>query len=236
MVKMKRDLCRKTFHCVGVFFAACLMGIVLSATAYACENPDCVNYHNDGAKDPRETDCIECLYSNWDDDLKEYAMDVCEDYQVPYSMVNAIIWSESRYRANAVGENANGTQDWGLMQLNDVTFDFLSDAVGIDSMEDLLDPKTNIHAGVALLSYHRQWADNDTEMLMCYQMGQGAFARYKKSGGEVTQRASYVLAQGEYFTENCMPQPTKPTEPLGPRYRIIPLQEESAGKLVLLQA
>lgn len=235
-METRRDLCREAFHAVVLFAALCFMCLIFSVKAYACNNPDCPNYKT-RSKELQKTDCIECLYSTWDKELKEYTMELCEEYQLSYSIVNAIIWDESRYQADAVGENANGTRDWGLMQLNDVTFDFLSVEVGIHKMEDLLDPKTGLRAGIALLNYDQQWADNDAELLMCYQMGQGAFARYKRSGGEVTDQAAYLLSQGEYFAKNCMN--ANQEEPETPekkhRFRILTLRKDRlSDKLVLV--
>ena len=136
-----------------------LIAISSITTTFACDNGGCYS----------------CLYNDWDEDLKVYTRDLCEEYDVEYSRVLAIIWNASRFDASATGYNSNGTKDYGLMQLNDVTFDFLNENIGIESMDELYNPETNILAGVTLLSYYEGiTGDSDTALSM-YQTGAGAY-------------------------------------------------------------
>ena len=50
--------------------------------------------------------------------------------QEDYIEVSRIIFCESSGRAKAVGTNTNGTRDIGLMQLNDSTYDWISNKLG----------------------------------------------------------------------------------------------------------
>ena len=50
--------------------------------------------------------------------------------QEDYIEVSRIIFCEPSGRANAVGTNTNGTRDIGLMQLNDSTYDWISNKLG----------------------------------------------------------------------------------------------------------
>jgi hypothetical protein len=100
---------------------------------------------------------VEELYNNWNISLKVYTAKLCREYDVSYSMVMAIIYNESRFQEDVVNVNANGTRDYGLMQINDSTYSFLSQEIGIEDMWELLDARTNILAGVSILRYHKNF-------------------------------------------------------------------------------
>ena len=94
----------------------------------------------------------------------------------------AIIYNESRFIPGLTHVNSNGTTDWGLMQVNDVCFDLLHRQLGIQSMEELLDPYKSIQAGCAILGYHRRYVDNEEDALLRYQVGAGNYQAYKEMG------------------------------------------------------
>ena len=98
-------------------------------------------------------------------------------------IVIAIIEHESGFQADAVGCNADGTQDYGLMQINDRAIPQLREDLGIGTAEALLDPRTNIRAGVHILELHTSVFPNSVEsVLMAYQYG-AAGARDKLAAG-----------------------------------------------------
>lgn len=146
------------------------------------------------------------LYEDWDSDLREYVSDQCENSDVEEAVVIAIIYNESRFNADAIGSNSNGTHDWGLMQLNDSTFGFLKENVGIESMQDCLDPYTNIDCGIALLQYHYDYTQNTNDMIFRYQVGEGAY-NYRKRGSTYNNVVSNKDSIKEYLDskENYMP-------------------------------
>lgn len=120
-------------------------------------------------------DCTECLYKEWDTELRNYVSEVCDEKGIEEELVLGIIYNESRFQEDAVGSNTNGTYDYGLMQLNTVTYDFLHNSIGISSMDELLDPYTNIDAGTELLTYYYENSDSWEEALSKYQTGSGAY-------------------------------------------------------------
>lgn len=181
---------------VIVLFLFILTIFFMTVVAYAdCYNPDCDGLPIDN------TCCYGCLYTNWDDELKEYTKELCKENDLEYNRVLAIIWNESRFQADATGYNTNGTKDYGLMQLNDVTFDFLSERIGIESMEDLYDAKTNILAGITILKYHKDYTDNDDAALLRYQVGEGGYANIIENGKEPNQAYYNVIQKSEEFAE-----------------------------------
>ena len=138
---------------------------------YVCPNPDCDNLEKG------KTNCYSCMYYYWDEELKQYSKGLSEQTKVPYEYILATIWNESKFTSDAY---SNG--NYGLMQINSVTLDFLNREIGVNSTSELLDPKTNILAGVTILKYHMDSVDNYADMVMRYQCGEGTFAKLKSQG------------------------------------------------------
>lgn len=114
--------------------------------------------------------------------LKEYAKEICLEYDVDCSLVLAVIYNESRFQSGLTHLNSNGTTDYGLMQVNEVNYQFLHKGLGINSMSELLQDEVGIKCGVYLLSYHKQHTNDDSKALLRYQIGEGAYRRYMRSG------------------------------------------------------
>lgn len=121
-------------------------------------------------------------YNDWDAGLKQYTWQMAKHYNVSYELVLAIIYNESRFVPGLTHVNSNGTTDWGLMQVNDVCFDLLHRQLGIQSMEELLEPYKSIQAGCAILGYHRRYVDKEEDALLRYQVGAGNYQAYKEMG------------------------------------------------------
>lgn len=92
-----------------------------------------------------------------------------EEYEVPVSLVYAVIKCESGFDPEATsGEGAKG-----LMQMLDDTFQWVrtKDPGGEDSDPDIFDPQTNIKYGTLLLSLHRTEFGSDQLALAAYHTG-----------------------------------------------------------------
>ena len=146
--------------------------------------------------------------------LQEYVMECCAESEpeVPAEIVIAIMEHESGFRPDAVGQNEDGTRDYGLMQINDRAVPQLQEDLEIREAEDLLDPRTNIRSGVHILRLHTAaFPDSIESVLMAYQCG-AAGARDKLSAGitgtgfsrTVTVRAE-ELRKEEYPKDNPIP-------------------------------
>lgn len=82
-----------------------------------------------------------------------------------------IMWRESRCQHDSIGRNYDTTgkvtsKDWGYLQINDASWvTYLRNEGIIRQKEDLLNPRTNLRAGLELLRYSvrhhldrwRQW-------------------------------------------------------------------------------
>lgn len=81
---------------------------------------------------------------------------------------------ESEYQPDVISK----TGDCGLMQINKVNHGWLADELGIN---DILDPRQNIKAGVYMLSQISRDYDTPQEILMVYNCGEyGARTRWKR--------------------------------------------------------
>ena len=121
-------------------------------------------------------------YDSWKPDLKEYTSQVCDEYDVDYSLALGVIYNESRFKSGLTHMNSNGTIDYGLMQVNEVNFKYLNKTLGITSMNQLLDDRVGIRCGVHLLAYHKNATGNDSAALLRYQVGEGTYRKYVKNG------------------------------------------------------
>lgn len=142
-----------------------------------------------------------------------------EEYDVPASLIYAVIHTESGFRETAL----SSADAKGLMQLTDDTFLWaLSRAGDKDkyTVDDLYDPQVNIRYGTLVLHLlSQQFADPET-VLAAYNAGQGRVrswlndSRYSSDGVHLdripyTETANYVrrvtAAQQRYRTLYGLP-------------------------------
>lgn len=108
-------------------------------------------------------------------ELQEYTYDLCVENNVDYELVLAVMWRESRFELDATGYNDNGTQDSGVMQINDCNKKWIANELNVT---DLYDPQQNILAGVTMLSeFVDTYGEHDG--LMAYGAGETGMQRLK---------------------------------------------------------
>lgn len=109
------------------------------------------------------------------DELQEYTQDLCEEYEVNYPVIIAIMGEESRYQADTISE----TKDYGIMQININNHAWISDSLGTT---DIMDVKQNIHAGVYILSKNKDRCDDTAYLINAYNMGHARAYRLHRDG------------------------------------------------------
>lgn len=164
--------------------AACISTIMVACVAVSA-----------AADDPIGT------YDSWKPDLKEYTSQVCDEYGVDYSLALGVIYNESRFKSGLTHMNSNGTIDYGLMQVNEVNFKYLNKALGITSMNQLLDDRVGIRCGVHLLAYHKNATGNDSAALLRYQVGEGTYRKYVKNGKHTNDTHGRVWQYRDIYHE-----------------------------------
>ena len=114
---------------------------------------------------------------------------------IPPSLALAVAQVESNFNPNAVSPpNSNGTQDYGVFQINSSNLTSLG-------LTNPLDPTQNINAGVSLLAnLYNQYDGDLTQVLWAYNAGPTSVA----SGTMPPSTQSYVpavlAAQSNYGT------------------------------------
>lgn len=124
----------------------------------------------DKAEQPQEQQEITVEYIYYDvpltDELQQYIQDVCKEYDFDrYDIIVALIQKESSFNETVISDTA----DYGYMQINKCNHEWLSDELGID---DYLDGKQNITAGVYLLSGLYDKYEDIGLTLMAYNCGE----------------------------------------------------------------
>lgn len=140
-------------------------------------------------------------YQNWSTELKQYTQAICDEYDVDYALALGVIYNESRFQSGLTHLNSNGTTDYGLMQVNEVNFDYLHKTLGINSMRELLNDKVGIRCGVQLLAYHKEYTNDDSSALLRYQIGAGKYKQYLKSGKYSNETHQRVLTYQKEFQD-----------------------------------
>jgi soluble lytic murein transglycosylase-like protein len=142
------------------------------------------------------------LYEQWDNELITYTNNLCEEHDIPYSVVIAIIYHESRFKDNV------GTKYVGLMQISTSSdvINFLKKNGVLTSASELYNPKTNILAGIMMLKYAKSKSSNKNDMIYIYAMGEGNVKKRKNAGLSYDNATKEIISLSDkyevHFSEN----------------------------------
>lgn len=131
-------------------------------------------------------------------ELQEYTYNLCNEYNLSYTMVLALLYQESRFNIYAVNVNTNGTRDEGIAQLNKRYSKTFATRAGIKNF-NTFNPKHNIKAAIVHLNGLRDvWIDKGyTSQELLFPMILGAFNR------GVNGLINYHRYNGNWETEYC---------------------------------
>lgn len=122
--------------------------------------------------------------------IQDYVMDECSKRNIDPELALAVMSVESDFQYDVI----SNTNDYGIMQINIVNHQELKETLGIN---DFLDPYDSIQAGIYMLEQY-QWCENETQMLMCYNMGvSGAKRAWKKGVYETSYTRKVMEAKKE---------------------------------------
>lgn len=133
---------------------------------------------------------INCIL---DDETQQMILEKSEMFDVDFAFIMAVIFRESSFRSDIIS-NSN---DYGLMQINEINHEWLYDELGI---VNFLDPEQNVTAGVYMLSDLFDKYENPTLVLMAYNMGETGAKRLWDKGIYSTDYAEAILQQAEIYT------------------------------------
>lgn len=101
-----------------------------------------------------------------DYDLQVYIIQTCEELNIDAGVVMAMIFYESSYQADAIGDGGNSV---GLMQIMQCFHEERMARLGVT---DLLDPYQNVTVGIDFLAELVNECNGDIEKaLICYNTG-----------------------------------------------------------------
>lgn len=124
------------------------------------------------------------------DELQEYTFSLCKENNLDYEMVLAMMDQESDYKEKMISK----TNDYGLMQINEVNHGWLKTELGI---EDFLDAEQNILAGVRILSELTGKYEDPHQALMAYNNGEAGAKRLWGQGKTTSEYSRSIMARAE---------------------------------------
>lgn len=120
-------------------------------------------------------------------DTQEFIYCLSYGYNIDFSLVMALIETESGFNVDAVSR----TNDYGLMQINQSNHEWLKERLGIT---DFLDAKQNIRAGVFVLRKLIEQNGGDVnKVLMTYNLGQSGAEKLWKQGIHSTAYSEKII-------------------------------------------
>lgn len=137
---------------------------------------------------------------------KQYVLSAAEAYGVDVEIVLGICFHETAFTPDLIGENENGTRDWGIAQCNDTTLGYLTKTLGITDMSELLQRDMGIRACCSLLAYYKDMGLSGDDLLLAYQQGYNGYLSVKEgtrqpwAAYEETRECVDVFR--EYTTQN----------------------------------
>ena len=140
-----------------------------------------------------EDESVEYFDVPLSESLQSYIYELAEDYDIPAALIIAVIDQESQFDSDCI----SATNDYGLMQINEINFGWLQDHFG---SIDFLDPFQNVEAGTYMLSelYHK-YPESIHLALMAYNMGEGGARQQWESGVYSSDYSRSVAELYEFY-------------------------------------
>lgn len=190
---MDRVLC--LVLCSAVIFGALFIMVRCGALADSTSTEPTVETTEPTATEPPETEPVETepietepevLFYNvpLDEDLQLHIIEEATERGIDPAIIIAMAYRESRYKANAVGDNG---RSYGLLQIQKKWHSKRMKRLGCT---DLLDPYQNVTVGIDYLAEQiERYGGNVAKGLTAYNRGHYA--------GTVTKYAKSILAHAE---------------------------------------
>jgi soluble lytic murein transglycosylase-like protein len=146
------------------------------------------------APDPEPESEVRIYNIPLDEELQEYTFYLCKENNLDYEMVLAMMDQESDYREKVISK----TNDYGIMQINQVNHEWLEEELGID---DFLDAEQNILAGIRILAELTEKYEDPHRVLMAYNCGETGAKRLWKQGKTTSEYSRSIMARAEELRE-----------------------------------
>lgn len=127
------------------------------------------------------------------DELQEYTYHTAQKYNVDYDLILAIMQTESQYN-NIISDNG---EDIGLCQINVINAEWLYKEYGL---YNLMEEHQNIEACAIILNKLQGQFDDESHVVMAYNLGEGKAKKYINSG-KTTEYTEKVYENMEEIKE-----------------------------------
>ena len=128
-----------------------------------------------------------------DDETQQMIVEKCAEYNIDFAFTMAVMFRESSFRPNVISSDGS---DYGLMQINKINHERLSEELGITNF---LDPEQNVTAGLYMLQDLFEKYEDPAKVLMAYNMGETGAKRYWNKGIYSTDYAEDILQQADIY-------------------------------------
>lgn len=128
-----------------------------------------------------------------DDDTQQMILDKANHFNIDFAFTMAVINKESSF-----DPNADSGSSVGLMQINRINHERLSEEVGFT---DFWDPEQNVTAGLYMLRDLFEKYEDPALVLMAYNMGETGAKRLWDKGIYTSDYAEAVLQQAEIYNQ-----------------------------------
>lgn len=130
-----------------------------------------------------------------DEDLQEFVFYLSAAYEMDFTFVMALIQRESNYNPDVISK----TNDYGLMQINEINHPYLQEQLGIT---DFTEPYSNVRAGMFILRKLFEKYETPEKVLIAYNMGETGASRLWEQGiFEINYSKSILQIQQELNAE-----------------------------------
>lgn len=131
---------------------------------------------------------------NLDENLQEFIYCLSYGYNIDFHFVMGLIQKESNFKINVISR----TNDYGLMQINTINHQWLSENFGFN---DYLDPYQNTRAGLYILRKLFEKYEDPSKVLMAYNMGESGAKKLWDKGIESTGYSEDILKKANEYSK-----------------------------------
>jgi len=129
------------------------------------------------------------------ENLQRYIYEVCADEEVPVALVLAMIEHESGFNPEVI----SATDDCGLMQINEVNYEWLEEDF---RCADMTNPYQNVFCGIKIIGqYLEQYEGDYTKALMAYNMGNYGAKKAWANGVDSTRYTTSIMSLFQEYEE-----------------------------------
>ena len=128
-----------------------------------------------------------------DKNLQEFVYCLSYGYDIDFPFIMGLIQKESNFRTSVISK----TDDYGLLQINTINHEWLSEKFGFT---DFLDPYQNTRAGLYILRKLFEKYEDPSKVLMAYNLGETGARNLWDKGIYETDYSVSVLENAAAFT------------------------------------